>query len=595
MKHINFQKIYIQNFLSVGNPGITLLFQEGINLITGLNLDKDSRNGVGKSTLIESLYWCLFGETIRDLKKEQIVNNINKKNCLVSLEFNIVSAESNNSYSIVREAKPSKISITENGVDITKSTIAKADNYIEHLISSTRDVFQNAVIMTANNTIPFMAQKKGEKRKFIEDMLRLGVFGEMSLQARSDQADTKRMYEIVFDKNQTHLNNINIYQEQHNKQQVDKQERIIKLQQRLELNKQELESLSTSIKNIDEKIFNNIKDENISLPLKIKSLKDELKIFTKTEHELEFNIKQLDIDIDKLQNTGNTCPACNRQYDADHIHTAEEDLKKFNENKKNLERKLNKLKDIVKDTNKEIFNQEQKLTSNKDTIHKITLDLSENKNIESKINQLHIWNKQLTTDISCIGKEDNNFFELLQKTQEEQKITEQEVNINNYKLKIIDTARFVISEEGVKSFIVKKMLQLLNSKLNFYLQKLEAPCRCYFNEFFEEIIVNERGEECSYFNFSGGESKRIDLAVLFMFQDIRRLQSDVKINISMYDELFDSALDERGAESVLNLLKERVQSNKEAIYIISHNKDAVRSGINNIIQLQKQNGITTIV
>jgi ABC-type Mn2+/Zn2+ transport system ATPase subunit len=80
-----------------------------------------------------------------------------------------------------------------------------------------------------------------------------------------------------------------------------------------------------------------------------------------------------------------------------------------------------------------------------------------------------------------------------------------------------------------------------------------------------------------------------------MFQDIRRLQSDVKINISMYDELFDSALDERGAESVLNLLKERVQTNKESIYIISHNKDAVRSGINNIIQLQKQNGITTIV
>ena len=259
MKHINFQKIYIQNFLSVGNPGISLSFREGINLITGINIDKDSRNGVGKSTLIESLYWCLFGETIRDLKKEQVVNNINKKNCLVSLDFNIISAESNNSYSIVREAKPSKISITENGVDITKSTIAKADNYIEHLISSTRDVFQNAVIMTANNTIPFMAQKKGEKRKFIEDMLRLGVFGEMSLQARSDQADTKRLYEIAFDK------------KQHNKQQVDKQERITKLQQRLELNKQEIEFLYSSIKNTDEEFFNNLKNENLSLPLKIKS------------------------------------------------------------------------------------------------------------------------------------------------------------------------------------------------------------------------------------------------------------------------------------------------------------------------------------
>ena len=80
-----------------------------------------------------------------------------------------------------------------------------------------------------------------------------------------------------------------------------------------------------------------------------------------------------------------------------------------------------------------------------------------------------------------------------------------------------------------------------------------------------------------------------------MFQDIRRLQSDVKVNISMYDELFDSALDEWGAECVVSLLKERVQTNKESIYIISHNKDAVRSGINNIIQLQKQNGITTVV
>jgi DNA repair exonuclease SbcCD ATPase subunit len=595
VKHINFQKIYIQNFLSVGNPGITLSFQEGINLITGLNLDKDSRNGVGKSTLIESLYWCLFGETIRDLKKEQIVNNINKKNCLVSLDFTIISAESNNSYSIVREAKPSKISITENGIDITKSTISKADDYIISLLSSTRDVFQNAVIMTANNTIPFMAQKKGEKRKFIEDMLRLGIFGEMSLQARNDQTDTKRVYELAFDRNQAHLNNITIYQEQHNKQQVDKQERICKLQQRLESNKQELEVLSSSIKNIDEELFNNIKEENIKLPLKIKSLKEDLKILTRTEHELEFNIKQLEADVIKLQNIKNICPACNRQYDKDHIHTTEEDIKKINIDKKDLKRKLTKLEDIVKEKNKEINDQEQKLISNKDVIHKINLDQTENKNIESKISQLHLWNKQLVTDISCIGKEDNNFFELLQKTQEEQKITEQEVNINNHKLKIIDTARFVISEEGVKSFIVKKMLQLLNSKLNLYLQKLEAPCRCYFNEFFEEIIVNERGEECSYFNFSGGESKRIDLAVLFMFQDIRRLQSDVKINISMYDELFDSALDERGAESVLNLLKERVQTNKESIYIISHNKDAVRSGINNIINLQKQNGITTIV
>ncbi len=456
MKHINFQKIYIQNFLSVGNPGISLSFQEGINLITGLNLDKDSRNGVGKSTLIESLYWCLFGETIRDLKKEQVVNNINKKNCLVSLDFTINSAESTNSYSIVREAKPSKISITENGIDITKSTIAKADDYIINLISSSRDVFQNAVIMTANNTIPFMAQKKGEKRKFIEDMLRLGIFGDMALHARSDQADTKRVYELFFDKNQTHLDNIKIYEEQHAKQQTDKQERINKLQLRLENNKQEINTLTSSINDVDEILFNKIREEYNDLPKKIKSLKENLKLLNKTEYELEFNIKRIDEEIIKLQNICNVCPACNREYDKDHIHTTEEDIKKLNIDKQNLIKKTNKLQGIIKNLNKDINEHELKLNNHKDLIHKIELNITKNKNINDKIHQLSVWNKQLITDISCIGKEDNNFYELLQKTQEQQKITQQEVNINNHKLKIIDTARFVVSEEGVKSFIVKK-------------------------------------------------------------------------------------------------------------------------------------------
>ena len=80
-----------------------------------------------------------------------------------------------------------------------------------------------------------------------------------------------------------------------------------------------------------------------------------------------------------------------------------------------------------------------------------------------------------------------------------------------------------------------------------------------------------------------------------MFQDIRRLQSDVSINLSMYDELFDSALDERGAECILNLLKERVDLNKESIYIVSHNKNTVKTGITSVLHLQKINGITSLI
>ena len=238
---------------------------------------------------------------------------------------------------------------------------------------------------------------------------------------------------------------------------------------------------------------------------------------------------------------------------------------------------------------------EQNLNKTKDDIHKIKILINDNENNLKKIQQINLWIDHLKKDILTTSSEENNFASLIEQSKTELQNVELDVKSNQNKLRVLDNARFVISEEGVKSFIIKKMLSLLNNKLNFYLNKLEAPCKCFFNEYFEEIIINDRGQECSYFNFSGGERKRIDLAVLFMFQDIRRLQSDVSINLSMYDELFDSALDERGSECILSLLRERVEQNNESIYIVSHNKNTVKSGINNIIQLEKREGFTTLI
>ena len=121
---------------------------------------------------------------------------------------------------------------------------------------------------------------------------------------------------------------------------------------------------------------------------------------------------------------------------------------------------------------------------------------------------------------------------------------------------------------------------------------MDANCVCRFNEFFEEEIVNEKGEKCSYFNFSGAERKNIDLAILFTFMDMRRLQGDVAYNLVMFDELLDSSLDEKGVELVLNIIKERVDTYKESIYIISHRKESVKAATGDVIMLEKRNGIT---
>ena len=159
----------------------------------------------------------------------------------------------------------------------------------------------------------------------------------------------------------------------------------------------------------------------------------------------------------------------------------------------------------------------------------------------------------------------------------------------------LDVVKFVISEEGVKSYIVNKLLDLLNSRLFYYLKKLDSNSVCRFNEYFEEEIVNEKGKVCSYFNFSGAERKSIDLACLFAFSDIRRTQGGVSYNMAIYDELFDSSFDSKGIDLIVDILNERIDTYNECAFIISHRKESLKAITGETIYLEKKNGITTRV
>jgi DNA repair exonuclease SbcCD ATPase subunit len=186
----------------------------------------------------------------------------------------------------------------------------------------------------------------------------------------------------------------------------------------------------------------------------------------------------------------------------------------------------------------------------------------------------------------------NTFVEMLEVATKEHETLETELKNYQRLYKIFESAKYIVSEEGVKTFIVKKLLSVLNDRIDYYLRKLDSNSTCVFNEFFEETIKNDKGVECSYFNFSGAEMKTIDLACLFAFMDLRRMQGDVAINISMYDELFDSSFDEKGLEHVTDILKERVTVNNEAVFVISHRKESLKAATGEVITLEKQNGIT---
>ena len=220
------------------------------------------------------------------------------------------------------------------------------------------------------------------------------------------------------------------------------------------------------------------------------------------------------------------------------------------------------------------------------------LKINESKTNQKNIEQFEEWNTEIDAELKNLDTENSQHDELIKTQQTRLDEIRNKITTIQHNLSILDVVKFIVSEEGVKSYIVKKILQIFNSKLAYYLSKMDANCLCIFNEYFEEEIVDEKGKVCSYYNFSGAERKNIDLACLFAFMDIRKLQGNVSYNFSVYDELLDSSLDERGVELVLDILRERVEKHNECIFVISHRKESTKAATGDIIQLEKENGIT---
>jgi DNA repair exonuclease SbcCD ATPase subunit len=602
VKNIIFNNLKIKNFLSIGNEELYLNFKTGINLITGENQDKGGRNGVGKSSLIEAMYWCLFGNTIRDIKKDKVIHNQTKKGCQVVLDFQVKEGNDKTNYRLTRSLEPTKVlleKITDNSSeDVSLSTIPKNDEYIKKLIGANEEVFQNAVIMTANNTLPFMAQKKIDKRKFIEGILNLGIFGEMLLKVRSDYNEKKKENDLLGKDFINEQRILEILKENKEGFSDSKQARIKIIDDKIKLAAKDLDTLKN--KNIQDVSI--IKNDIKKYEEKIEKLQDLLKesnkeaiLIGEKRSEMFNTINQAKKEKQKILDKGNTCPTCNREYCEDDLSHIEAEIKRLdniiNINTVVYDNCVKKANDINEYGEKI----KEKINNNRQEIKELTEKVSEASLHDQKIKTLLEKIEEYQENVKSIENEIFKDDKKIQNSEEKLKSIESEIESLQKTLLILENSKFIVSEEGVKTFIVKKMLSVLNSQLNFYLKTLDAPCTCIFDELFEETITNNQGKECSYFNFSGGERKRIDIAVLFMFQDILRKQTGVSFNLSMYDELLDSAVDEKGINKIMDILNERKETNNESIYIVSHNKNATNFNFDNIIQLKKVDGKTSIV
>jgi len=594
---VSFKSLSIRNFLSVGDTPIIINFQEGINVITGINYDKeDSKNGVGKSTVIDALYFALFGTTIREINKDLITNSFTKKVCEVKLELQIDNNGNTNIYNIARTLTPTKCFLSKDGVDITHSTLAKTNEFIQKLLRSTGKVFQNSVIMTINNTVPFMAQSKIDKRKFIESVLNLEAFSEMLSLTREEYNLIKRDYEVLYAKNQTVEKSYNTSKTQLERFEENKQNRIKTIADRIAENIVKIDNFTKQIVTLPDNVDQLITDKLTLLNNEITDIQKKRRDADNELTVIRTNISLLEKQLKEIEKDGASCTTCKRPF-------PEDDLKHKELNKNEINNSLSLLYndresaitivDNIEDREDNKRTEIRTVETKKDGISKVK---STNDALQTKIVFLTDNNNDLLLEQQDIAHETNAELEqTVQELETEYNDNKSQIEKLDNNLSVLECVKFVVSEEGVKSYIVKKILKVLNSRLAYYLQVLEANCLCQFNEYFDETITDEKGGDKSYFNFSGGERKRIDLACLFAFLDIRRMQGDVHFSTIFYDELLDSSLDDKGVELVVNILRERSEKHNESSYIITHRGVAFTGKVNNTIMLEKRNNFTYLL
>jgi DNA repair exonuclease SbcCD ATPase subunit len=562
------KKVKFKNFLSYGNNFTEIIFKNGLDIVV-------AKNGQGKSAaFLDTLTFAFFGKPFRKIKLGSLINNKNKKELLVEVEF-----KTDKNYKIKRGLKPSifEIYFKENNEWKLIPQDGHSKDYqekLEEILGFNEILFKQIVVLGANisNVKNFMDLSVKEKEEIFQNLTNTFIFNIIVQLAK----EKRNFYQteitnLEFKKNSL-KENINNLKNEYAK--IEKQnEEIVKNKEK------KINEINKEIKNLE------ILKEKIESKLLIKNdlNKEILQIMTKKEEIQE--------KINKIQNAKNIletklelyknseeikCPKCS--------HTFKQHNLDFNE----IENKIKLLNEKLSEFKKEItpiIEKEKLILEKQEKIQKLENKLS---NINITLNQLK-HNKKIYEETK-LTKIDYNYLK-----EKEKELNDLILDINE-KIKIKNNYEKIISlivDGKLKEQILSQQLPILNKYINEYLEKFNVEYNFIIENNLKEKIL-KRNEEQEFHSLSNGQKQRVVLAILFAFLKIMEYNG-YKINILILDEFLDSSLDEDGIEIIIDILiNEFIQ--KKNIIIITHNPTIINKiNANRIFKIENEFGYSKLI
>jgi len=568
---ITLKSIKWKNFLPTGNVFTEIQLNKHNNtLIVG-------ENGAGKSTILDALTFALFGKPYRNINKPQLVNSINNKDCLVELIFSISDKE----YLIRRGIKPNVFEIYVDGDLLNQSASSKDYQEIleKMIIKMNYKSFTQIVILGATSFTPFMQLSASDRRAVIEDLLDIQIFSNMNVIVKEKLTSLKDESNEIKIRLQNVKEKIDLHKSHLDEMKKNNQDMIERKQQEIANNNLLVTQTKSEISNTQVKItelLDTISDHNDMLKKNQK--------LTSLEAKIDANKGKLEKEI-SFYNDNDNCPTCKQIIDdnfksstiTECNHKVSElnaGLEKLKEEQNAILQRLNN----IAQTNKTL----QTLESN---ITKHTSDLN---NIRKYIIVLEREVEELTSNKVISGdteEQSKKLFDELSSYIERRKIVTEEKQY-------YDIAAQLLKDGGIKSKIIKQYLPIINKLVNKYLAAMDFFVNFNMDEEFKETIKSRHRDDFSYENFSEGEKQKIDLALLLTWRSVARLKNSVNTNLLILDETFDSSLDAKGTDALLQIL--HTMPDNTNIFVISH-KDQLHDKFTQAIRFEKKQNFSRMI
>jgi len=580
------KNITVKNFLSVGNQTQAVDFdKQALTLVLGSNLDlggddTGSRNGTGKTTIVNALSYALYGQALTNIKRENLINKTNGKSMLVTVEFE----KNNTKFRIERGRKPNILKLfvndsqlkTEDSEDDSQGDSRETQKAIEQMLEMSHTMFKHLVALNTY-TEPFLSMKAADQREVIEQLLGITLLSEKAealkiLVKESKDLIQQESFKIegikaANENVQKSIDSLGIKSSAWETKKDSDIENLGRAMMRLE--NVDIEAELAAHAQLKVWAENNTK---------ISNLNRQKATLESAVGQAEKTVKKYERELESLANK--TCHACEQElHDHKHEEMTTVAVQHLEESMKYFDKVSQDLLKIVDETT-QIGTQSRRPETFYDTEaealgHKNNLDGLE---------------KSLTTRIG----ESNPYEEQIE---ELKKTAIQEINwaAVNELTKLKDHQEFLLKlltnkDSFIRKKIIDQNLSYLNKRLSYYIDKLGLPHRVVFQNDLS-IEITQLGQDLDFDNLSRGERNRLILSMSFAFRDVWEglYQS---INLLFVDELMDAGMDAAGVEAGLAVLKKMARERNKNIYLISH-KDELVGRVNNVLRVIKENGFTS--